>query len=238
MKKSDIMRRAWALYRQTVTDYPETRSRAQFALCLRAAHADAATARTARRDWQAMNGTEQNTALLRMTWTVRRRSESLGRSADTAWIVTPDDAQTVAAEAWPRIAPALDRNDTAEQPRPLAAVLFSACAQAARTIARAERRHTANICDPTDDPNRGATRGQDMLDILPSVTAAPLGSPEQFMFLRAAIDASAKDGTDLRIMQALAEGLSVRQIAAVLTLSKSAVQRRIDAFRARYRAAM
>lgn len=238
MKKSDIMRRAWALYRQTVAAYPETRSRAQFAICLKAAHTDAATARTARRDWQVMDGNEQNTALLRMTWTVRRRSESLGRSADTAWIVTPDDAQTVAAEAWPRIAPALDRNDTAEQPRTLAAILFSACTQAAHTIARTERRHTESILDRFDDPDRGATREQTELDILPSATSAPLQSPEQSALLRAAIGETAKDVTDLRIMRALAEGLTVRQIAAVLALSKSAVQRRIDGFRARYRAAM
>lgn len=238
MTKSQIMRRAWALYRATVAEYPETRSRAQFALCLKIAHADAATARAARRDWKTMNGEQQNTALLRMAWTVKRRAEALGRSADTAWIVTPDDAQTVAAEAWPRVAPALDRNDAAEQPRPLAPILFAACSQAANAIARAERRHTSTCCQIVPIDADGSAADQTPLDILPSVTAAPLGSPEQSALLRAAIDASAKDDTDLRIMQAPAEGLSVRQIAAALNMSKSAIQRRIDAFRARYRAAM
>ena len=32
MKKTAIMSQAWSLYRQTVTEYPETRSRAQFAI--------------------------------------------------------------------------------------------------------------------------------------------------------------------------------------------------------------
>ena len=115
MKKADIMRRAWALYRATVAEFPETRSRAQFTVCLKAAHADAATACAARREWQTMDGEQQNTALLRMAWTVKRRAEALGRSADTAWIVTPDDAQTVAAEARPRVAPALNSRASLRQ---------------------------------------------------------------------------------------------------------------------------
>ena len=38
MTKTQIMRQAWSLYRATVAEFPETRSRAQFAVCLKAAH--------------------------------------------------------------------------------------------------------------------------------------------------------------------------------------------------------
>ena len=114
MSKSQIMRKAWSLYRATVAEFPETRSRAQFAICLKAAHEAARAAAAARREWENMSGEEQYTALQRMAWTVKGRAEATGRSADTAWMRTTDDAQTVAAEAWPRVAPALARNEQAE----------------------------------------------------------------------------------------------------------------------------
>ena len=110
MTKTQIMRKAWSLYRATVAEFPETRSRAQFAVCLKAAHEAARAARSARREWDNMDGEAQYTALIRMAWTVKHRAEATGRAADTEWIKCPDDAQTVAADAWPRVAPALTRN--------------------------------------------------------------------------------------------------------------------------------
>lgn len=101
MSKSQIMRKAWSLYRATVAEFPETRSRAQFAVCLKEAHRAAQAAAAARREWENMSGEEQYTALQRMAWTVKGRAEATSRSADTAWMRTADDAQTVAAEAWP-----------------------------------------------------------------------------------------------------------------------------------------
>ena len=114
MSKSQIMRQAWSLYRATVAEFPETRSRAQFAVCLKEAHRAAQAAQSARREWEAMDGEAQFTALIRMAWTVKHRAEATGRAADTAWIKCPDDAQTVAADAWPRVAPALTRNEQSE----------------------------------------------------------------------------------------------------------------------------
>ena len=38
MSKSQIMRQAWSLYRATVAEFPEPRSRAQLAVCLIEAH--------------------------------------------------------------------------------------------------------------------------------------------------------------------------------------------------------
>ena len=52
MSKSQIMRQAWSLYRATVAEFPETRSRAQFAICLKEAHRAAHAATAARREWE------------------------------------------------------------------------------------------------------------------------------------------------------------------------------------------
>lgn len=235
MSKSQIMRQAWSLYRATVAEFPETRSRAQFALCLKEAHRAAQAATAARREWENMSGEEQYTALIRMAWTVKHRAEATGRAADTEWIERPDDAQTVAADAWPRVAPALTRNEQSDEPRPLSHILFAACTQSAHVISRAEYRHASNCCQLTSTADAdGDDYTQTPLDYLPSVTAAPISSPEDIATTRAAIEAAATDSTDRAIIRALADGHTVRTIAATLGMSKSAVQRRIDKIRARY----
>lgn len=234
MNKSQIMRQAWSLYHATVAQFPECKSRAQFAVCLKAAHEAARAAQSARREWDGMDGEQQYTALIKMAWTVKHRAEATGRTADTAWIRTPDDAQTVAAEAWPRVAPALTRNEQADEPRPLAHILFAACTQAAHTIARAEYRHAANCCQLYAVPTEDGDSAQTVADIAPGVTAAPTSSPEDAAITRAAIEAAAADNIDRQIISALAAGYTVRTIAATIGTSKSSVQRRIDRIRARY----
>lgn len=235
MSKSQIMRQAWSLYRATVAEFPETRSRAQFAICLKEAHRAAQAATAARREWEAMGGEAQYAVLIRMAWTVKHRAEANGRAADTEWIRTPDDAQTVAAEAWPRVAPALTRNEQSDEPRPLSHILFAACTQSAHVISRAEYRHASNCCQITNTADAdGDDYTQTPLDILPSVTAAPISSPEDIATTRAAIEAAAADNIDRAIIRALADGHTVRAIAAALGMSKSAIQRRIDKIRARY----
>lgn len=235
MSKSQIMRQAWSLYRATVAEFPETRSRAQFAICLKEAHRAAQAATAARREWEAMGGEAQYAVLIRMAWTVKHRAEATGRAADTEWIRTPDDAQTVAAEAWPRVAPALTRNEQSDEPRPLSHILFAACTQSAHVISRAEYRHVSNCCQLTSTADAdGDDYTQTPLDILPSVTAAPISSPEDIATTRAAIEAAAADNIDRAIIRALADGHTVRAIAAAIGMSKSAIQRRIDRIRARY----
>lgn len=236
MSKSQIMRQAWSLYRATVAEFPETRSRAQFALCLKEAHRIANTAANARREWEQLTGAQQFEALTRMTWAVRNRAEATGRGIDTEWIRTPDDAQTVAADAWPRVLSALDRNDQREDPRPLGYILYAACTQAAHSISRAEIRHVS-ACISADAITQAAqleTAGaQSPLDMLPSVTASRFGGdPEEGYTIRAAIDAAAADDTWREIIARLAAGYTVRDIAAAIGMSKSAVQRRIDKVRA------
>lgn len=235
MSKSQIMRQAWSLYRATVAEFPETRSRAQFAVCLKAAHEAAKAAAAARREWDSMDGEAQYTALIRMAWTVKHRAEATGRAADTEWIKRLDDAQTVAADAWPRVAPALTRNEQSDEPRPLSHILFAACTQSAHVIARAEYRHTDNCYQITSTADAdGDDCTQTPLDYLPSVTAAPVSSPEDIATTRAAIEAAAADNIDRAIIRALANGHTVRAIAAAIGTSKSSIQRRIDRIRARH----
>lgn len=241
MKKSEIMRQAWSLYRATVAEFPETRSRAQFALCLKEAHRIANTAANARREWEQLTGAQQFEALTRMAWAVRKRAEATGRGIDTEWIRTPDDAQTVAADAWPRVLSALDRNDQREDPRPLVFILYAACTQAAHSISRAEIRHVSAcisadaIAAATPDTNNG----QSLLDIRSSCTAAPIsGDLEEGYSIRAALDTAAGDKDGRAIVAGIAAGYTVRELADQLGMSKSAVQRRMDKIRAAYLAQM
>lgn len=89
--------------------------------------------------WRGMSDEEQYTALQKMAWTVRRGGSKRGAE----WIQTQDDAMTAAAEAWLRMGAALERNERADEPRPLNLILYSACAQAANTIARREKRYSS-----------------------------------------------------------------------------------------------
>lgn len=66
-----------------------------------------------------------------------------GSKRGAEWIQTQDDAMTAAAEAWLRMGAALERNERADEPRPLNLILYSACAQAANTIARREKRYSS-----------------------------------------------------------------------------------------------
>ena len=133
------------------------------------------------------------------------------------------------------MAPALTRNEQSDEPRPLSHILFAACTQAVHVIRRAEYRHAANCCQLTSTADAdGDECTQTPLDILPSVTAAPISSPEDAAIIRAAIEAAAADNIDRAIIRALADGHTVRAIAAAIGTSKSAIQRRIDKIRARY----
>lgn len=235
MKKSGIMRKAWSLYREITTAEPECRSRAQFALCLKEAHRIANTAANARREWEQMTGAQQYEALTRMAWAVKRRAEATGRGIDTEWILSADDAQTVAADAWLRVSSALDRNDQREDPRPLGYILYAACTQAAHSISRAEIRHVSacTSADAIRAANPDTNNGQNLLDLRSSCTAAPInGNPADAYTIRAAIDAAAGDDATREIIVRLAAGHTVRDIAAAIGMSKSAVQRRIDKIRA------
>lgn len=235
MTRSAIMSKAWSLYNEITGNAPECRSRAQFGLCLRAAWEQANTARTARREWDTKAPNDQYTALIQMVWSVKRKAVSLGREADVDWIKSSDDAATVADDAWIRLRDAFDRNDQADDPKPLAYLMYAACAQAAHSVARSEIRHVTacTSADAIQQATPDMAGGQSLLDLLASVTASPVAcDPADGYTIRAAIAAAATDDIAHEIITQLAAGYTVRDIADHIGMSKSAVQRRVDKIRA------
>ena len=182
------------------------------------------TAASASAAWRSMSDEEQYTALQKMAWTVRRGGSKRGAE----WIRTQDDAMTVAAEAWLRMDAALERNERAVEPRPLELILYSACAQAANTIGRREKRYSSATVSLTME-------GDEMSDLFNLNAAYARSTPEENAVRRDLLARLLQTDEDRSIAGRMAEGLTVREIAAALGMSKSAVQRRINNIRNRAR---
>ena len=137
---------------------------------------------------------------------------------------------TVAAEAWLRMGAALERNERAKEPRPLNLILYGACAQAANTIALREKRYFSAAVSQIAE-------GGEMSELLDmnAVYALPAPAPEESAVQRDLLARLLQTDEDRSIAGRMAEGLTVREIAAVLGMSKSAVQRRINNIRNRAR---
>lgn len=176
--------------------------------------------------WRSMSDEEQYTALQKMAWTVRRGGSKRGAE----WVQTQDDAMTVAAEAWLRMDAALERNEQAEAPRPLALILYNACAQAANSISRAEKCHSSvTVSLNTEDGELTDLCDMNAVHVLPATI------PEENAVQRDLLARLLQSDEDRSIAGRMAEGLTVREIAAALGMSKSAVQRRINNIRNRAR---
>ena len=173
-----------------------------------------------------MSDEEQYTALQKMAWTVRRGGSKRGAE----WIQTQADAMTVAAEAWLRMGAALERNERADEPRPLNLILYSACAQAANTIARRGKCYFSATASLTMEDGEMT----DLFD-MNAVHVLPAPDPEENAVQRDLLARLLQSDEDRSIAGRMAEGLTVREIAAALGMSKSAVQRRIDHIRNRAR---
>lgn len=188
--------------------------------------------KTARAEWEQMSGEGQYSALIAMAWTVRRRAEADNRTG-AAWIETEDDAQTVAADAWLRMAAALERNEANEQPQPLAVLMYRAAAQAAHSISRSEQRHARAISATIDDD--GAERWQiDTEGGAGCDAIAP--SPEAAAILRESVESVARDHVDRAALTMTARGYTATEIAAALMVNQSTISRRLQAMRDRYHA--
>ena len=184
------------------------------------------TAAGVRAAWRSMSGEEQYIVLQKMAWTVRRGGSKRGAE----WIQTQDDAMTVAAEAWLRMDAALERNERAEEPRTLKLIMYCACAQAANTISRREKRHDGHSVSMTAEAGEMAG-----LFDRNAANVSPAPAPEETAIQRDLLALLLQTDEERRIAGRIAEGLSVREIAAALGMSKSAVQRRIDHIRNRAR---
>ena len=108
--------------------------------------------------------------------------------------------------------------------------VYSACAQAANTIARREKRYFSATASLTMEDGEMT----DLFD-MNAVHVLPAPDPEENAVQRDLLARLLQSDEDRSIAGRMAEGLTVREIAAALGMSKSAVQRRIDHIRNRAR---
>lgn len=226
MNKQQVVLRAWAYYHAITAEYPEARNRATLSECFRAAWRP-----STREQWEDLNsdGSAALAALSRMIWKVKAHAEAQGRpSAD--WIRTSEDARSAAGEAWSRVPALLTRAEQNSEDTRLPVILYRAAASAVMNIYRTEHQHpTAALWSV----NSSTGAEHETLDLSAAVTAEQNSAPEHATIIRDCIDRAALDGTDRAIIAAIMRGYTIRQIAAMLNISKSAAQRRLDAIRNR-----
>lgn len=215
-----VMSDAWALYRATVAEDSAAANKVTFASCLRYAweRQPERYAEKVRAAWDSMGAARQLETCRKMAYTAARTY-----AAKTSGYVdfTRLDPEDLGAETWIILQERLDtleaiqagRNRKDRLPLPLGVLIHRAAAEALR---RAIRQETANAGDNYETAASCLASGADtaetsaVLDALNSVT-----DPEQ----RA-------------VLELLVQGLTVREIANAVGISRSSVQRRIDAIRA------
>lgn len=216
----EIMKDAWSLYNKLVEEYPDAKGRVSFAACLRYAweRQPDRYAEKIRAAWNSMGAARQLETCRKMAYTAARTyAAKTGAYVDFSRI----DPEDLGADAWIILQERLDtleaiqtsRNRQGRLPLPLGVLMHRAAAEALR---RAIRQETANAGDHYETAAACLASGADtaetsaVLDALNSVT-----DPEQ-----------------QAVLELLVQGLTVREIANAVGLSRSSVQRRIDAIRA------
>lgn len=227
-----IMTRAHELTRAALQ--PGDNYAVTFAAALRIAWEEASRP-SAADEWTAMSGEEQYNALWRMTLHCYKRDQASGPDAEGktqrapafGWIKDADDLRAVAHEAYIRVIALLDSTEDGEE---LRRILWKAVMRAARYIDRQERRNPSALRKIVDDD------GEELEEIDTTSPTAERIAPDPYTAAAVldSIDRAAKDAKDLAIMRALAAGYSARQIGDALGMSRTAINKRIAAFRARY----
>ena len=233
--RAAIMRTAHALTRAALRSaYPFRYDyRATFAAALRLAWAGSAA-----EIWAAMDGEAQLAALVSMTWAAKKRDDAEEpQKQKMRWIVTRDDAQTNAAEAWIEMIPAVEK--ATENGDPLALALFRAVMTAAQRIDRQERRNARalRVTEDFDDATGATVRREYIETQAQPMSERSFTDPESTAIFFDELDACTRDNTDRAIIEALACGYTQREIAAFLAVSQPAVAKRIRAMRERRAAA-
>lgn len=230
--KNAVMLNAWTLYKEATAANPEYKNRATFAAALREAWAQAKRAeRTASEEWQSKGGESQFTALVKMVYTVRRHAERDGY-AFAEWVQTADDARTAAAEAWAILAERLDKDNGETDGNGLSRLMYNAARAAVMRIHRAELKHASALKSRTTEDGKTL----EVLDLAASVMGEQSDSPEAAAIRLDLIERALETTEERTIAVYLAAGHTVRDIAAIMGMSKSAVDRRIQGFRARFAA--
>lgn len=214
-----VMSDAWALYRATVAEDPTAANKVTFALCLRFAweRQPDRYAEKVRAAWNSMGAARQLETCRKMAYTAARTyAAKTGAYVDFSRI----DPEDLGAETWIIMQERLDtleaiqagRNRKGRLPLPLGVLMHRAAAEALR---RAIRQENANAGDNYE------------------TAAACLASCADTAETSALLDAlnSVTDPEQRAVLELLVQGLTVREIANSVGLSRSSVQRRIDAIR-------
>lgn len=236
-----IMTRAHAMTRDTLRAFPEADYRATFSAALRAAWNEETTAVEA---WQKMTDEERVSALQIMTYGIARRSKAECdkrgnyREDHFRWLRGEDDLQAVIDDSYIRVMQYLTVDRYAV--KPLGVVLWWSVTNAARKIARNEKKHANAIrfSDIAKDNSKDDRRNEDAYII---ANAAPIAepiapSPEAAAILRDTLESICRDDVDRQIIRDRAEGYSNREIADRLNVSHTAVNKRLEKLLARYKA--
>lgn len=215
-----VMSDAWALYRATVAEDPAAANKVTFSSCLRFAweRQPERYAEKVRAAWNSMGAARQLETCRKMAYTAARTyATKTGAYVD----FTRLDPEDLGADTWIIMQERLDtleaiqtsRNRKGRLPLPLGVLMHRAAAEALR---RSIRQEITNAGDNYETAAAGMASGADtaetsaVLDALNSVT-----DPEQ-----------------QAVLELLVQGLTVREIANAVGISRSSVQRRIDAIRA------
>lgn len=254
-RESVIFAAAHRVTRAIRAEFADADYRATFAAALRECYRAAADAERisaesiaaavmsapdARADWERMTGEEQYTALTAMVWHMRDRDRAEcdkrgnPRAPQMQWIVTRDDALTVANEAYTRMPAALDKNDVRDDPRPLSLVMANAVYQAAKRINRAEMKHANAIRRESVTDKDGNETEREYIDEKRVTGERIAPSPYEYAALSDAINAACLDSIDRAIMRGMIYGLNQTEIAALVDMSQRGVSKRIERIRARY----
>ena len=234
MKKSEIMARAHAETRAWTAEHPEDSYRAVFAASLKNCWADYKN--SPRAEWERMSDTAQYDFIIRMVWHMKKRdcgtdAQGNERMPVMDWIVSTDDALSVAHDAFCRLPALFDKADQQETPPALARVLSIAVLRAARYSKRKELKHANAMRHAVD------IDGSDR-EFVESYAApdriAP--NPENAALIRDGIDRAARDDIDRAIIAGLAKGYSLREMSKAIGKSHQALSKRLDGIRDRYRA--
>lgn len=229
-----IMSAAHEMTRKIRKQYPAADYRVTFAAALRIAWKE--TGKSAREIWTAYSGAEQAEYLQRMTaFEYKRRDARCTKDGKRlpnvfTWIDPAhiaDDLQAVTNEAYIRVCAMLD--DPRHEDKSLQRIISRAIIRAAEYISRAERRNATAKVTMIDDDGQEL----DAIDIYASVSAARPADPDSAAILRDRIDRAAKDDKDRAIIRLLALEYSARQIADMLNMSHTAINKQISGIRSR-----
>lgn len=232
----DIMTRAHAMTRAALQ--PGDNYAVTLAAALRICWSDALQP-GALAEWQRMTGAEQHAALQRMTGYAMRKdaaeTDSRGeyRPNRFAWVKDANDFAAIVADAWTRVSVAVvDPRYSADS---LKRILYRAVCSAAQRINRAERRNASALHIDAYTAEDGTERRREYIELQAGAAAERIATdPYTAAAIRDSIERAAADHIDRVIIRMRGAGYTQAEIAARVKMSQQAVNKRIQAIKARY----